>query len=128
MPGCSDVEGRGTFPLSKRSQCKITEVDLQRGSVLRFRAYGDRCGSGYDHKTGATGLLPLLPGTGFFVLCTPVENTVAADMEDVRLGINRTRIAAHAGDIAKGVKRAMDWYMKIACPQEPEWKLQACLS
>ena len=40
---------------------------------------------------------------------TPAEHLRLPDEKDVREGIIAARIAAHAADIAKGVKGAADW-------------------
>ncbi len=66
-------------------------------------------GAGYDHITGAIGGA-IAAATGADMLCyiTPAEHLRLPDPEDVRQGIIATRIAAHSGDIAKGIKTAWD--------------------
>ncbi|MGB9805065.1 phosphomethylpyrimidine synthase ThiC, partial [Desulfofundulus sp.] len=45
---------------------------------------------------------------------TPAEHLGLPAEEDVRVGVMAARIAAHAADIAKGVKGAWDWDLKMA--------------
>ncbi len=47
----------------------------------------------------------------------------------MRQGVIASRIAAHAGDIAKGVKGAEEWDMKMAIARKKlDWEQQASLS
>jgi phosphomethylpyrimidine synthase len=64
---------------------------------------------GYDHITGAIGGA-IAAGCGADFLCyvTPSEHLRLPDIEDVKLGVIASRIAAHAADLAKGVKGAAD--------------------
>jgi phosphomethylpyrimidine synthase len=51
------------------------------------------------------------------------------DIEDVREGVVASRIAAHAADIAKGVKGAMDWDKEMARRRKAlDWNGQIELS
>lgn len=65
---------------------------------------------GYDHITGAIGgALAASKGVDFLCYLTPAEHLRLPSLEDMKEGLIATRIAAHAGDIAKGVKGAGDW-------------------
>ncbi|MFA0759272.1 MAG: hypothetical protein KEFWMYNX_001121 [Candidatus Fervidibacter sp.] len=91
-------------------------------------------GAGYDHITGAIGgAIAAAAGADFLCYITPAEHLRLPDPEDVRLGIIATRIAAHSGDIAKGVKGAwernlemskaryrLDWETMFALALDPD--------
>ncbi len=64
---------------------------------------------GYDHITSAIGgAVAASSGADFLCYVTPAEHLRLPDLNDVREGIIATKIAAHAGDIAKGLKGARD--------------------
>lgn len=65
---------------------------------------------GYDHITGAIGgAIAAAAGTDFLCYVTPAEHLRLPDIEDVREGVIATRIAAHSGDLVKGVRAAKVW-------------------
>ena len=65
---------------------------------------------GYDHITGAIGgAIASAAGTDFLCYVTPAEHLRLPDMDDVREGVIATRIAAHSGDLVKGVRAAKVW-------------------
>ena len=65
---------------------------------------------GYDHITAAIGgAIAATYGASFLCYVTPAEHLRLPNLEDVKEGIIASRIAAHAADIAKGVKGATDW-------------------
>ncbi|MGM0378975.1 MAG: phosphomethylpyrimidine synthase ThiC [Bacillota bacterium] len=62
---------------------------------------------GYDHITSAIGgALAATHGADFLCYVTPAEHLRLPDEEDVKEGIMAAKIAAHAADIAKGIKGA----------------------
>lgn len=64
---------------------------------------------GYDHITSAIGgAIAAANGADFLCYVTPAEHLRLPDIEDVKEGIAASKIAAHAADIAKGVKGARD--------------------
>lgn len=64
---------------------------------------------GYDHITSAIGgAVAAANGADFLCYVTPAEHLRLPDVDDVREGIIASKIAAHAADIAKGVKGARD--------------------
>ncbi|MBF7049727.1 phosphomethylpyrimidine synthase ThiC [Campylobacter volucris] len=80
-------------------------------------------GAGYDHISGAIGGA-VAAAAGADILCyvTPAEHLRLPNLEDVRDGIVATKIAAHAGDIAKLPKeRKIDDEMSKA-RQEIDWE------
>ena len=65
---------------------------------------------GYDHITSAIGgAIAAAAGADFLCFVTPAEHLRLPTLEDTREGIFAARIAAHAGDIAKGIPGARDW-------------------
>ena len=89
---------------------------------------------GYDHITSAIGGA-VASAAGVDLLCyvTPAEHLRLPNLEDMKEGIVATKIAAHAGDLAKGVKGAsecdynmskaraeIDWEKMFSLALEPE--------
>ena len=64
---------------------------------------------GYDHITSAIGgAIAAANGADFLCYVTPAEHLRLPDLDDVKEGIIASKIAAHAADIAKGVKGARE--------------------
>jgi phosphomethylpyrimidine synthase len=86
--------------------------------------------SGYDHIACAIGGA-LAAGSGADFLCyvTPGEHLRLPTMEEVREGVIAARIAAHAGDIAKGVAGALEWDIHMSQARKNlDWERQIELS
>ena len=65
---------------------------------------------GYDHITSAIGgAIAATYGADFLCYVTPAEHLRLPDLDDMREGIIASKIAAHAADVAKGIKGARDW-------------------
>lgn len=125
------VEGPGHLPLNQIE----TNVQLQK-SICKgapFYVLGPLVtdiGAGYDHITGAIGgAIAAAAGTDFLCYVTPSEHLGLPEPEDVKQGIIASRIAAHAGDIVKGVKDAQEWDRKMSVARKKlDWEEQARLS
>jgi phosphomethylpyrimidine synthase len=125
------VEGPGHIPLDQI----VTNVQLQK-SVCKgapFYVLGPLVtdiGAGYDHITAAIGgAIAAAAGVDFLCYVTPAEHLSLPDADDVREGIMASRIAAHAGDIVKGVKGAMELDTKMAeARKKLDWETQIKLS
>ncbi|AJD05029.1 thiamine biosynthesis protein [Campylobacter lari] len=80
-------------------------------------------GAGYDHISGAIGgAVAAAAGADMLCYVTPAEHLRLPNLEDVRDGIVATKIAAHAGDIAKLPKeRKIDDAMSKA-RQDIDWE------
>ena len=64
---------------------------------------------GYDHITSAIGgAIAAANGADFLCYVTPAEHLRLPNADDVREGIIASKIAAHAGDIAKGIPGARE--------------------
>jgi phosphomethylpyrimidine synthase len=85
---------------------------------------------GYDHITCAIGgAIAAAAGADFLCYVTPSEHLRLPTVEDVREGVMAARIAAHAGDIAKGVRGAMEKDKAMArCRKKLDWEGQFNLS
>lgn len=85
---------------------------------------------GYDHITGAIGgALAGYYGADYLCYLTPSEHLRLPTIDDVREGVIITRIAAHAADIAKGVKGAVKKDLKMAIARKNlDWDKQISLS
>ena len=70
---------------------------------------------GYDHISSAIGgAIAASAGADFLCYVTPAEHLSLPGPADVRNGVIAARIAAHAADIAKGVKSALEWDKKMS--------------
>lgn len=65
---------------------------------------------GYDHITSAIGgAIAATYGADFLCYVTPAEHLRLPDLDDMKEGIIASKIAAHAADVAKGIKGAREW-------------------
>ncbi len=70
---------------------------------------------GYDHITSAIGgAIAAANGADFLCYVTPAEHLRLPDLGDVREGIIASKIAAHAADLANGVKGAREADFRIS--------------
>jgi phosphomethylpyrimidine synthase len=89
---------------------------------------------GYDHITSAIGgCAAAFYGASFLCYVTPREHLGLPNTEDVRTGVVAARIAAHAADLARGLKGAdtrdrrlsvarsnLDWDTHLATSLDPQ--------
>ena len=125
------VEGPGHLPLNQIEANVRLEKAICKGAP--FYVLGPLVtdiAAGYDHITGAIGgAIAAAAGTDFLCYVTPAEHLSLPDSEDVRQGVIASRIAAHAGDIVKGVKDAEQWDRRMAKARKSlDWEEQARLS
>ena len=57
-------------------------------------------------------------GAAFLCYVTPAEHLRLPDLNDVKEGIIASKIAAHAADIAKGIKGAKDLDYQMSCARK----------
>jgi phosphomethylpyrimidine synthase len=104
------VEGPGHVPLHQIEANMLLQKSLCDGAP--FYVLGPLttdCAPGYDHITGAIGgAIAAAYGADFLCYVTPAEHLCLPTVEDVRLGVISAKIAAHSGDIAKGVRGALE--------------------
>ena len=110
------VEGPGHVPIHEIPSNMILQKKVCGGAP--FYVLGPLVtdvAPGYDHITAAIGgAVAAWHGADFLCYVTPAEHLRLPSVADVRDGVIGTRIAAHAGDIAKGVRGAGDWDRKIS--------------
>ena len=133
------VEGPGHLPLDQVTTNVQLEKSLCHGAP--FYVLGPLVtdiGAGYDHIVGAIGgAIAAAAGTDFLCYVTPTEHLGLPGVEDVKEGVIASRIAAHAGDIVKGIKGAkelddqmsqarkiFDWETQIKLSLDPEHSKQ----
>jgi phosphomethylpyrimidine synthase len=110
------VEGPGHIPIDQIVANVQMEKTICKGAP--FYVLGpivtDVC-PGYDHITGAIGgAIAAAAGADFLCYVTASEHLRLPDIDDVREGVIAARIAAHAGDIAKGVPGASEWDLEMS--------------
>ncbi|ADL52509.1 phosphomethylpyrimidine synthase ThiC [Clostridium cellulovorans] len=105
------IEGPGHMALDEIQANMLLEKKLCHGAP--FYVLGPLVtdiAPGYDHITSAIGgAIAATYGADFLCYVTPAEHLKLPDLDDMREGIIASKIAAHAADIAKGVKGARDW-------------------
>lgn len=85
---------------------------------------------GYDHITSAIGGA-MAAGFGADFLCyvTPAEHLRHPTVSDVAEGVIASRIAAHAGDLVKRKKAALEWDKNISIARKArDWQKQIRLA
>ena len=105
------VEGPGHMPLDQiAANMKIQQTICQGAPFYVLGPLVTDIAPGYDHITAAIGgAVAAASGASFLCYVTPAEHLRLPNLEDVKEGIIASRIAAHAADVAKGVKGARDW-------------------
>ncbi|MCF6157561.1 MAG: phosphomethylpyrimidine synthase ThiC [wastewater metagenome] len=110
------VEGPGHVPLNQVTAQVQLQKELCKG--VPFYVLGPivtDIAPGYDHITSAIGgAIAAAAGADFLCYVTPTEHLSLPRPADVRSGVMAARIAAHAADIAKGVKSAWEWDKKMS--------------
>lgn len=79
---------------------------------------------GYDHITSAIGgAMAASYGVDFLCYVTPAEHLRLPSLDDMKEGIIASKIAAHVGDLGKGVPGAAEWDLKISqARQKLDWE------
>jgi len=79
---------------------------------------------GYDHITSAIGgTAAAYYGASFLCYVTPREHLGLPDADDVRAGVIAAKIAAHAADVARGLKGAADRDKRLSIARTSlDWK------
>ena len=104
------IEGPGHVPLDQIKENIRLEKSLCDGAP--FYVLGPLTtdiAPGYDHITAAIGgAIASAAGADFLCYVTSAEHLKLPDLDEVREGVIAARIAAHSGDIAKGVPGAVE--------------------
>ncbi|NQS89191.1 phosphomethylpyrimidine synthase ThiC [Patescibacteria group bacterium] len=125
------IEGPGHIPFTEIEANILLEKKLCHNAP--FYVLGPvvtDIAPGYDHVTSAIGgAYAASVGADFLCYVTPGEHLRLPTIEDVKQGVVVTRIAAHIGDISKGLKGAEDWDKQMAeMRKKRNWKRQVELS
>lgn len=125
------IEGPGHVPLNQVELNVRLEKEICKGAP--FYVLGPLVtdiGMGYDHITAAIGgAVAGAAGADFLCYVTPSEHIRLPSIDDVKEGVIVSKLAAHAADIAKGIKGAMDADIKMAkCRKALDWNGQIAMS
>lgn len=125
------IEGPGHVPLHQIKQNMELEKKICKGAP--FYVLGPLVTDvaiGYDHISGAIGgALAAFYGADFLCYLTPAEHVRHPSVEDARNGLIASKIAAHAADIAKGLKGAINWDKKLSLARRNrDWAKQIKLA
>jgi len=125
------VEGPGHLPLNQIEANVLIQKRLcQDAPFYVLGPLVTDIAAGYDHITGAIGgAIAAAAGADFLCYVTPSEHLSLPDPEDVRQGVIASRIAAHAADIAKGVRGAAERDRQMSQARKRlDWQEQARLA
>lgn len=129
------VEGPGHMPMDQiAANMKLQQTICMGAPFYVLGPIVTDIAPGYDHITSAIGgAIAAQNGAAFLCYVTPAEHLALPNVEDVKQGIIASKIAAHAADIAKGVRgarelddrmadarRALDWEGQWACAMDSE--------
>ncbi|MCK5064874.1 MAG: phosphomethylpyrimidine synthase ThiC [Candidatus Fermentibacteraceae bacterium] len=125
------IEGPGHVPMDKIAENIRMQKSLCGGAP--FYVLGPivtDIAPGYDHITSAIGgAMAAWYGADFLCYVTPAEHLRLPDVEDVKVGVISSRIAAHAADIARGTRGAMKADNLMAEARDRfDWEAQYSLS
>lgn len=105
------IEGPGHMAINEIEANMILQKRLCHGAP--FYVLGPLVtdvAPGYDHITSAIGgAIAATYGADFLCYVTPAEHLRLPNLDDMKEGIVAVKIAAHAADIAKGIKGARNW-------------------
>lgn len=121
------VEGPGHLPLGQiEMNIKLQKSICDDAPFYVLGPIVTDIAPGYDHITAAVGgALAAAAGADYLCYVTPTEHLGLPDEDDVKEGIIASRIAAHAGDIAKGIPGAIDVDNKMAeARKNLDWERQ----
>ncbi len=129
------VEGPGHMPIDQiAANMKIQQTVCGGAPFYVLGPLVTDIAPGYDHITSAIGgAIAASAGAAFLCYVTPAEHLALPTVDDMKEGIIASKIAAHAADIAKGVKgarqiddrmsearKAFDWETQWECAIDGE--------
>ncbi len=103
------VEGPGHIPLDQiEMNVKLQKRICGEAPFYVLGPLVTDIGAGYDHIVSAIGgAIAAAAGADFLCYVTPSEHLGLPSAEDVRQGLIASKIAAHAADIVKGIRGAL---------------------
>ena len=119
------IEGPGHMPLDQiEANMKIQQTICQGAPFYVLGPLVTDIAPGYDHITAAIGgALAAAKEASFLCYVTPAEHLRLPDLNDVKEGIIASKIAAHAADIAKGIKGAAQWDREMSTARKKlDWE------
>ena len=110
------IEGPGHIAIEEIEANVLLEKKLCHGAP--FYVLGPivtDVAPGYDHITSAIGgAIAASSGADFLCYVTPAEHLRLPDLDDMKEGIIASKIAAHVGDLAKGLPGAKEWDLEMS--------------
>jgi phosphomethylpyrimidine synthase len=125
------VEGPGHVPLNEIETNVKAMKSLTGGAPLYLLGpLVTDIAPGYDHITGAIGGATAgMHGADFLCMTTPSEHLGLPSLEDIKQGAIVTKIAAHVGDLARGMQNAHELDKEMAKSRANlDWEKQFKLS
>ncbi|MCC8097696.1 MAG: phosphomethylpyrimidine synthase ThiC [Eubacterium sp.] len=119
------IEGPGHMPLDQiEANMKIQKTLCHGAPFYVLGPLVTDIAPGYDHITSAIGgAIAATYGASFLCYVTPAEHLRLPTVEDVKEGIIASKIAAHAADIAKGIKGAKEWDYRMSMARKKlDWE------
>src|SRR3989338_448961 len=110
------IEGPGHVPLDQiEHNIKLEKEICNNAPFYVLGPLVTDIAPGYDHITSAIGgTLAAFYGADFLCYVTPSEHLGLPTIEEVKDGVIASKIAAHAADVARGIKGARDWDDKMS--------------
>ena len=104
------VEGPGHIPIHEiEANIQLEKTICDDAPFYVLGPLVTDIGAGYDHIVAAIGgAMAAYFGADYLCYVTPSEHLGLPNVEEVREGVVASKLAAHAGDIGKGVGRARD--------------------
>ena len=102
------IEGPGHIPMHKiKENQELADFYCKEAPFYTLGPLTTDIAPAYDHITSAIGAANIASyGTAMLCYVTPKEHLGLPDKDDVREGVVTYKIAAHAADLAKGLKNA----------------------
>jgi phosphomethylpyrimidine synthase len=125
------VEGPGHIPLHQvEANIRMAKAITRGAPFYVLGPLVTDVAAGYDHIAAALGgAIAAMAGADFLCYVTPREHLGLPTAEDVREGVIVTRIAAHAADIALGIRGASDWDLRMSKARKRlDWEEQLQLA
>jgi len=104
------IEGPGHIPIDEiASNVQLEKKLCHNAPFYVLGPIVTDIAPGYDHITGAIGgAIAAMNGADFLCYVTPAEHLKLPDVEDVKLGVISSKIAAHSVDLVRGKDRGWD--------------------
>ncbi|MBU0477447.1 phosphomethylpyrimidine synthase ThiC [bacterium] len=125
------IEGPGHIPLNQiEKNIKLQKKYCKNAPFYVLGPLVTDIAPGYDHITCAIGgTLAAYYGASFLCYVTPAEHLSLPTEADVKEGVIATKIAAHAADVARGHKKALDWDRRMSVSRKKlDWEGMIALS